>query len=59
MRNPESVPCVYGGDVMRRSNRMKRILREQWGLFLLWMLKTSYTLAPLNLSAPSCRLCPR
>jgi hypothetical protein len=27
-------PCVYGGVVMCRSNRMKRILREQWGHFL-------------------------
>ena len=30
---------VYGGDVMRRSNRMKRILREQWACFLPSTLK--------------------
>ena len=28
-----AVPCRDGGDVMRRSNRMKRILREQWSTF--------------------------
>ena len=38
-RNREAVPCVYGGDVMRRSNRMKRILREQWAHFLPSTLK--------------------
>ena len=30
---------VVGGDVMRRSNRMKRILREQWAHFLPSTLK--------------------
>jgi hypothetical protein len=30
---------VVGGDVMRRSNRMKRILGEQWAHFLPSTLK--------------------
>ena len=34
----QAVPC-RGGDVMRRSNRMKRILREQWAHFLPSTLK--------------------